>query len=161
MTDVEKFNLILTIVSILVTIISIGFSIWSFRSAKKSKEYKEQTLQLKDTFDLERLLGIFQAKSRNFQEKTREKNWYKGVDPNHIITPFKDVLSSFGSIYHLIGDADQKKLKQKVHELDQIVFEYDRAVPDDKKKVNVLIREITDILHTEIHKNTVKAVKSR
>jgi hypothetical protein len=161
MISEDNLNLLLTIVSIIVTLISIVFSIWSFLSARKAEQYKEETLQLRDTFDLERLLGTFQSKSRTFQEMTREKSWYKGIDPNHIISPFKEVLSSFGRIYYLISEKDRETLKKKVHDLDQIVFDYDKAKYTDKKKVNVLIREITDILHNEIHSNTVKVVKSR
>lgn len=71
------------------------------------------------------------------------------------------MLSTFGRIYHLISEIDRESLKKKVHDLDQIVFDYDKAKYTDKKKVNVLIREITDILHNEIHNNTVKVVKSR
>lgn len=159
--NIDNLNIILTGISILVTLVSIGFSIWAFNSAKKAEQYKEETLQLRDTFDLEGLLSRFQTESKYFFNNTRRKDWYKGIDINSIISPFKEVLSTFGRIYHLISEKDRETLKKKVHDLDQIVFDYDKAKYTDKKKVNVLIREITDILHNEIHSNTVKVVKSR
>ena len=43
MTGIDKLNLVCTIISIVVTIVSIGFSIWACYSAKKAKRYREET----------------------------------------------------------------------------------------------------------------------
>ena len=63
MTTIEKFNLISTILSLVFAAISL----WQ---AKRAKQYKEETLQLRDTFDLENLLGRFMTESKYFQDNT-------------------------------------------------------------------------------------------
>ena len=71
MTGIDKLNLVCTIISIVVTIVSIGFSIWACYSTKKAKRYREETLLLKDVFDLEGLLGRFQIGSNLFLKKSQ------------------------------------------------------------------------------------------
>lgn len=144
-------------ISICVTIISIGFSIWSFCSAKKAKQYKEETLQFKENIDLKGFLSRFQMESRYFLEKTRNRDWYKGIDVNTVISPFKDVLLNFGQWYHLVKESDV--LKKKVYELNDIIQTYDKATSSNKKRVNILIMEITDILQQGIHSNIDKYIK--
>lgn len=151
MTGIDKLNLVCTI-------ISIGLSIWASYSAKKAKQYREEALSLKDAFDLEGLLCGFQIESNYSLEKTRNNDWYKGVDANHIISPFKGMLSTFGRLYHLIDN--QEILKGKVHELNIIVQTYDKATKAQKGQVADLILEISDILHSEVHKNTKKIIKN-
>ena len=116
---IELTNMALTIVSIVVTIVSVVCSILASNSAKDAKQYKEETLQLRDTFDLERLLSRFQVESKYFQNNTRKRDWYKGIDINLVISSFSDVLSDFGNVYHLVGDS--KGLKEKVHSLNEII----------------------------------------
>ena len=158
MTGIDKLNLVCTIISIVVTIVSMGFSIWACYSAKKAKRYREETLLLKDVFDLEGLLGRFQIESNLFLEKTRHRDWYKGTDANYIISPFKVTLSMFGRLYHLIEN--QETLKGKVHELNIIIQTYDKATKAQKGQVTDLILEILDILQSEAHKNTKKIIKN-
>ncbi|MBQ5594181.1 MAG: hypothetical protein IIU78_00575 [Alistipes sp.] len=152
MTSIDSLNMTLTVVSIVVTIASIGCSIWAFISAKNAKHYKEETLQLKETFDMETLLGRFQTESKYFLDKTRKNDWYKGADINPIISPFKEVLSSFGRLYHLAKNPNN--LKDKVHELNSIVETYDKAKYKQKARANELILDIIEILQHEIHNNT-------
>lgn len=145
----DIFNLICTILSLLFSLISIC-------QAKKAKQYKEETLHLRDTFDLETLLCRFMIESKYFQDNTRDKNWYKGQGAdriNAIISPFKQILSSFGSLYHLISIEHQADVKYKVDELNSIVNTYDRANEKDIKKTNKLILELTNILQDEVHSN--------
>lgn len=71
--SIELTNMVLTIVSIVVTIVSVVCSILASNSAKDAKQYKEETLQLRDTFDLERLLSRFQVESKYFQNNTRKR----------------------------------------------------------------------------------------
>lgn len=164
MINIGNLNLVLTIfsivatsISIVATIISIVYSIRASKSAKNAKQYKEETIQLKGTFDMETLLGRFQTESKYFLEKTRKTDWYKGVDINPIISPFKEVLSSFGRLYHLARTADN--LKNKVHELDSLVQTYDQAKTPQKRRANDLILEIIEILQQEIHNNTKEIIK--
>lgn len=157
MTNIDFFNILLTIVSIIVTIVSIICSNSASSSAKAAKQYKEETLQLKDTFDLERLLGRFQIGSKHFQNHTRKKDWYKGIDVNTVISPFTDILSDFGKVYHLMED--HSLLKSKVHSLNEIVQMYSYATNAKKKETVNLIIEITDLLQQELHRNTNKIVK--
>lgn len=156
MTRIEIFNLICTILSLL-------FSGISLYQAKQAKQYKEETLHLRDTFDLENLLGRFIIESKYFLDGTREKEWYKGQGAdkiNSIISPFQQILSSFGSLYHLISYTNQVEVKYKVRELNSIVNRYDRAKEKDIKKTNNLILEITEILQDEVHSNKNKIAKN-
>lgn len=157
MTDIDIFNIILTSISIVVTIISIILSIWAFRSAKKAKQYKEEVLQFRDVLNLEGLLSRFLIESKYFLDKTRDINWYKGVDVTPIISPFREVLFSFGKSYHLINN--YIIIKDKVHELNEIVQNYDKANSFQRSKANSFIMEIADILQQELHNNKVKIIK--
>ena len=158
MISVDNLNIILTAISILVTLVSIGFSIWSFNSAKKAEQYKEETLQLRDTFDLEGLLSRFQTESKYFLNNTRRKDWYKGIDISSIISPFKEVLSTFGRLYHLVNDANT--LRNKIHELNELIENYDKANSLQKRTANKLILEVIEILQQEVHNNARKVVKN-
>ena len=104
MTAIDTLNIILTSISIVVTIVSIFLSIWASSSAKKAKQYKEEVLEFRDVLNLEGLLSGFLTESKYFLDKTRDNNWYKGVDVTSIISPFKQVLFSFGNSYHLISN---------------------------------------------------------
>lgn len=158
MMSINQWNSILTVISIIVTIISIICSIAASRSAKAAKQYKEDTLRLRDTFDLERLLGRFQVGSKHFLNNTRKHDWYKGIDVNTVISPFTDILSDFGKVYHLMDD--DRVLKGKVHSLNEFVQMYPTVKTNQKKEVNSLIIEITDLLQQEIYRNTNKIVKN-
>ena len=68
------------------------------------------------------------------------------------------MLSTFGRLYHLIDN--QEILKGKVHELNIIVQTYDKATKTQKGQVTDLILEISDILHSEVNKNTKKIIKN-
>ena len=134
--------------SIIVTVISIVFSRSSAKAAKEAKQYKKDALLVRDMFDLEGLHSRFQIGSRLFQEKTRSSQWNKGIDPNTIISPYTEVLLSFGRIYHLVKEPET--LKERVHSLNKIVNSYDKR---NKEQLNDLIIEITDILQQEIVRN--------
>lgn len=153
----EVANTVLTIISIIATCISIKYSLRTESYANKAKQYKEDTLLLTDTFDLERFIVKFQTESESFLEKTRKPQWNKGVDPNLIISPFKGILSSFGRVYHLVNSSEE--LKQRVHILNEIVQTYDKANNKDKKRVNSLIIEIIEILHQEVIRNRNKITR--
>lgn len=150
--SINNVDIFMTALSIFVTIVSIGCSIWSFCSAKKSKKYKEGILILKDTLDLRSLLSQFLSESEHFMEKTRNKEWYRGIDVNVIISPLSRNLMLFGSIYHLISDSSNLKLK--VHKLQNNIQHYDTASDFVRAETNDLITDIVDILHSVIHKTT-------
>lgn len=158
MMNMEQLNNILTIVSVIVTIISIACSILSYCSAKDAKQYKEETLQLRNTFDLERFLGRYQVEAKYFQNNTRKTDWYKGVDVNTIISPFTEILSEFGNVYNLMDNPEQ--LRCKVHSLNEIVQIYSSVNSDKKKEACALIIDITESLQHEVHRNKNKIVKS-
>lgn len=157
MTAIDTLNIILTSISIVVTIVSIFLSIWASSSAKKAKQYKEEVLEFRDVLNLEGLLSGFLTESKYFLDKTRDNNWYKGVDVTSIISPFKQVLFSFGNSYHLISN--YTTIRDKVHELNEIVQNYDKASSFQRKRANSLIMEIADILQQELHNNKVKIIK--
>lgn len=139
------------------TAISIISSICSFKSAKEAEQYKQETLHFKDTINLETLLGRFQAESSSFLNKTRNKDWYKGVDVSLIISPFKNTISDLGKSYHLIKE--QNCFQNKVHELNHIVQTYDKASSIDRERVNTLILEIIEQLQQAIQHNTYEHTK--
>ena len=155
--SIDRLNLVFTIISIGVTLLSIVCSIWAFVSAKKAKRYKSEGLRIVEAFGLEGLLSKFQIESRYFRDKTRNKDWYKGTDVNLIISPFQDVLSSFGKLYHLVKDSEN--LKGKVHELNRIVHSYEKATAAQRKRANDLILEVMEVLEDTIHNNTQKVIK--
>lgn len=157
MTTIDTFNTVLTLISVVVTIVSIFFSIWAFSSAKKAKQYKEEVMEFRDVLNLEGLLNRFFIESKYFLNKTRDNNWFKGVDVTSIISPFREVLFSFGKSYHLISN--YTTIKDKVHELNEMVQKYDKASSLQRKRANNLILGIADILQQELHKNKVKIIK--
>lgn len=156
MTIIDNINFWLTIISIVVTVISIVCSIISFKSAKKAKRYKEETLKFKETLDLRSLLNQFMIESQNFQNRTRNLNWYKGQDANLVINPFNKVLLSFGEYYHLMENVNE--IKAKVHSLQDDIQPFIRFTKDVQKEINILITEITEILQEETQKRTSEII---
>ena len=152
MTIIDKVNLGLTVASIIVTIISIVCSVLSWHFAKKAKQYKEETLTFKESIDLLSLLSKFRNESQKFQDNTREIDWYKGQNANLIISPFNQVLLSFGNYYHLMKDAEE--IKSKVHSLQKNIQAYSTFTSSTQKKINRLIIEITELLQKEIQNIT-------
>lgn len=142
--------------SIVVTVISIVCSIVSFRSAKRAKHYKEETLNFKETLDLRSLLNLFMIESQNYQNRTRDLNWYKGQDANLVINPFNKVLLSFGEYYHLIENANE--IKAKVHSLQNVIQSYTCFTRGVQKEINILIIEITEFLQEETRKRTSEII---
>ena len=156
MTIIEYINIILTVVSIAATIVSIRYSILSCKSAKAAKKYKEDTLKFKETLDLRSLLNQFMLESQNYQNRTRDINWYKGQDANLVIKPFNKVLLSFGEYYHLIENANE--IKEKVHSLQNVIQPYTRFTKVVQKDINNLITGITELLQEETRKRTSEII---
>ena len=156
MTIIEYINIILTVVSIAATIVSIRYSILSCKSAKAAKKYKEDTLKFKETLDLRSLLNQFMLESQNYQNRTRDLNWYKGQDANLVINPFNKVLLSFGEYYHLIENANE--IKEKVHSLQNVIQPYTRFTKVVQKDIKNLITGITELLQEETRKRTSEII---
>ena len=132
MTITDNVNFWITVVSIVFTIISIICTILSFRFAKKAKQYKEETLTFKESLDLLSLLSKFRNESQKFQDSTRESDWYKGQNAYLIISPFNEVLLSFGNYYHLMKDVGV--IKTKVHSLQSTIQVYSTFTSSTQKK---------------------------
>ncbi|MEE0805717.1 MAG: hypothetical protein U0L77_09900 [Prevotellamassilia sp.] len=147
MTITSELSFWLNIVSAILTIVSFGLSGWAYFSAKKAKQYKDETIHIKDSFELEKLTSKFLLESSNFQNKTRKSDWFKGIDPTHVISPFVDTLKALASVYHLFSE--KHNLKAKVHSLYTIVQQYERATKQQKYKCNDLIFEIGEILQQQ------------
>ena len=156
MTIIDNINFWLTVMYIVVTVISIVCSIVSFISAKRAKHYKEETLNFKETLDLRSLLNLFMIESQNYQNRTRDLNWYKGQDANLVINPFNKVLLSFGEYYHLIENANE--IKEKVHSLQNVIQPYTRFTKVVQKDINNLITGITELLQEETRKRTSEII---
>ena len=152
MTLTDNVNFWFTVVSIIVTIISIVCSFLSWFFAKEAKQYKEETLTFKESLDLLSLLSKFRNESQKFQDNTREIDWYKGQNANLIISPFNQILLSFGNYYHLMKDAEE--IKSKVHSLQKYIQAYSTFTSSTQKKINRLIIDITELLQKEIQNIT-------
>lgn len=149
MTFIESINFWFTCVSVVVTIISIFCSIGSYKSAKKAKQYKVETLNFKGTLDLCSLLDRFRSESQNYQNRTRKVDWYRGLDPNLVISPFNNILLSFGEYYHLMTDETAIGMKSKVHSLQMQIQNFSTFTHETQKEINMLITEITELLQKE------------
>lgn len=106
---------------------------------------------------MEALLGKFMIESKYFQDRTRTEEWFRGIDANSIITPFVEVLHSFGRIYHLTKNPEVLKLK--VHRLNEIVQDYTNAKSKLRKESRELIIDITDMIQSDMHRNTNRIIK--
>lgn len=152
MTVIDKVNLGLTIISIFATLVSIGFSIWSFQSAKKAKQYKSDIINFKDTLDLKGFQSVFEMESNRYLMKTGEKNWYKGRDSNQVIAPFVQILLSFGKVKYI---QNSDILQQKVRKLQELI-QFDSTNLEKKRDINSLIFDINKILQNLVNDNISK-----
>lgn len=148
MTIIGNLNFWFTIVSIVVTLISIGASILSFRSAKCAKKYKDDAMCVMDTLDLKSITNSYYTESSRFQSQTRKPNWFKGTDVNVIISPFSDILTKLGELYPLLEDSQE--LENKVSTLYGHIQQYDRATEAIRKDCANLIIEIANILQVAV-----------
>lgn len=147
--NIESINMWLTIVSIICTIVSIVFSIISICNAKRARNYKEQAKQVLSLMDLKEILVEFERVSKDFINKTRDKDWYKGQDPNNIIQPLSDILIKFNSLYPSI--VNHATLKEKVRLLSEKILNYEKTTPKMKKETNNIIYDIMELLNNSIN----------
>ena len=113
------------------------------------KKYKYETQKLRDAFDLEGLFGRFIVESNIFLDNTRSGDWYRGMDVNVVLLPFREVLESFDSMSHLIGH--KEIVLSKIHNIRKIINHYDMATFAERKLVNDLISDVIRFLQREIH----------
>ena len=85
-----------------------------------------------------------------------ESDWYKGQNAYLIISPFNEVLLSFGNYYHLMKDVGV--IKTKVHSLQSTIQVYSTFTSSTQKKINRLITDITELLQNEIQNMTHEMV---
>ena len=142
MMNIDNVNLILTIVSIVVTVIS--------------KQYKTEACMLKDTIDLKSLTSNFIVESQHFLKLTRTSDWFRGIDVNTVTSPFISVLMSFASSYHLMSNSED--IKVKVHKLTCQVQDYEKLDFKSKKKCQDLIFEIAETMQEEVQKSAKKII---
>lgn len=152
MTNTESINFVLTLVSILVTVISIICSVFSFKAARKAKQYKGEIIKYKELLDLRTLLDKFISESQNFQNRTRKTDWYKGQDSSLVITPFNNVLLSFGEYYHLMTNGVEMQFK--VHSLQEAIQNYSAFTMNTRKTINRLITDIIELLQKDTRSMT-------
>lgn len=143
--NIENINMWLTIVSIICTVVSIVFSVISVCNAKKAKDYKEKAQKVLYLTDIQGLIVEFENVSKDFIDKTREKQWYKGQDPNAIIQPLNNVIMKFSALYPQIDN--EEELKNRVHLLSSNVVNYETVTSKRKKETNNIIYEISELLH--------------
>ena len=149
MTNIESINMWLTIVSIICTIVSIVCSIISICNAKKARNYKEQAKRVLSLTNIKEVLVEFEHVSRDFINKTRDKDWYKGQDPNNIIQPLSDILIKFNSLYPSI--VNHTILKENVRLLSEKILNYEKTAQKMKKETNNIIFEIIELLNNSMN----------
>lgn len=114
MSIVEKVNLGATIISVIVTGISIWFSIRASKSAKSAEKIKDDVLEKIHVLDFKEIVDLYRSKMLEFRSKTRDSDWFKGREVSPIIDPFETALTKLNSIYPMIKSCN---LQEKVNEL--------------------------------------------
>lgn len=147
-------SIVVTVISIVMTVVSIWQACRAYRYAKQAKKYKDEAFFLVDVLKLDDLCSRFRVESRMFQEKTRLKQWYKGVDINTIISPYASVISDLGEIYHLINK--DLHFEEKVNSLNHTIQRIGVGRFEEVSGAHTLILEITNILQQEIVRNKQK-----
>lgn len=151
---------ILTIISIITTIISILCFISSRKSAKTAKNYMQEAVLLKGTIDLKTLAYKFDYASNIFQKRTLARDWYRGLDVTHVISPFLEVLKIFSTAYGQFRQ-NTEGVKSKVHALYELVRQYDRASGGERKECSSLILDLSDILNQQVCNSTNLIVQQK
>ena len=149
MMNIDNIDMWLTIVSIICTLVSIGFSIISIHNANKAKDYKEKAQKVLLLIDIQSVIVEFENESKNFINNTREKQWYKGKDPNMVIKPLDDILMKFGSLYSHIDN--NVELKNKVHLLSGNISNFEKADQKKKQDTKMIIYDISELLHNSMY----------
>ena len=146
----EIVNLIVTIVSIICTVVSIKYSVKAIRAAKDAKHIKNQVRATLYTISLKEFVDSYNYAKQIFLKETRSDEWFKGKDPNTIITPFDDVLSNYTSLDTTVCSDD---LKEKIRELKNSIQDYYKISKKRKKELITLIEIIAEELGTTLNKN--------
>ncbi len=159
MTAIENVNAILTLISVIVTVISIASSIWSFRSAKSARAINNEVIHAQNTLELKSFVDKFEHEISLFQDQTRKRQWDKGREINTIISPFSDVLKDMGKYYLLFEDVHT--LEMKVNKLYAYVQQFDRISRKEKNESYYLVLEISNILHARVQEKTSEVIAGR
>lgn len=146
----EVVNLIVTIVSIICTAVSIIYSIKATRAAKDAKNIKNQVRTTLYTISLKEFVDSYNYAKQIFLRETRSDEWFKGKDPNTVITPFDDVLSKYTSLDTTVCSED---IKAKIRELKKSIQDYYKISKKRKKELITLIEIIAEELGTTLNKN--------
>lgn len=84
---------------------------------------------------------------------TRDKKWYKGIDPDKVINSLSDIVNKFGEVSVFISDeVKREKLKRMMENLHAHIQRYkypDEQTPVEKEETNVLILQVTFELGAE------------
>lgn len=159
MTTIENVNAVLTLFSVIVTVISIACSIWSFQSAKSAYAIKKEVMHTQNAVELKIFVDKFEQESSRFQAQTRKKQWDKGRDIDTILSPFSDVLKAMGKYYSLFEDVHT--LEMKVNKLYAYVQQFDRISRKEKNESYYLVLEISNILHARVQEKTSEVIAGR
>lgn len=95
----------------------------------------------------------FNLLGRYFVNTTRDKKWYKGIDPDKVINSLSDIVNKFGEVSVFISDeVKREKLKRMMENLHAHIQRYkypDEQTPVEKEETNVLILQVTFELGAE------------
>ena len=146
----EVVNLIVTIVSIICTVVSIIYSVKATRAAKDAKNIKNQVRATLYTISLKEFVDSYNYAKQIFLKETRSDEWFKGKDPNTVITPFDDVLSRYTSLDTTVCRED---IKAKIRELKKSIQDYYKISKKRKKELISLAEIIAEELGTALNEN--------
>lgn len=146
----ENVNLIVTVVSIICTVVSIFYSVKAIRAAKDAEHIKHLVRSTFYTISLKEFADSYNYSKQIFLKETRGLEWFKGKDPNIVITPFDDVLSKYTSLDSSVCD---ENLKEKIRELKKAIQDYYKVGQKRKKEIIDLAEIIAKELGTAVNEN--------
>lgn len=154
----ENINLIVTIVSIICTVVSIFYSVKAIRAAKDAEHIKNQVKSTFYTIGLKEFADSYNYSKQIFLKETRGTEWFKGKDPNSVITPFDDVLSKYASLDSSVCD---ENLKEKIRALKKAIQDCYKVGPKKKKEIIDLAEIIAEELGAVVNENLNRQIRDK
>lgn len=105
-------NLVVTLISIVVTIVGIIFSYKAMTSAKDASMNSKKALELADNFDVFAFVRQFDNAVKDILLKTQSPSWTKGKSEDEIANisaPLLSITLDFNQIYSKLNLSDFEK----------------------------------------------------
>lgn len=154
----EIVNLIVTVISIICTVVSIFCSVKANRAAKDAEHIKHQVRSTLYTISLKEFADSYNYSKQIFLKDTRSDEWFKGKDPNVVITPFDDVLSKYTSLDISVCN---ENLKEKIRALKKAIQDCYKVGPKRKKEIIDLAEIIAEELGAVVNENLNRQIRDK